>query len=157
MAISIDTGDVIAGIALLLSAFATWQTIRFNRKQKSVIKSQEKLNNLLIEKESEDSIKGKKADLGTSFIKLGNSNYRLKIWNKGPATARNIRIEFPEGNDVIISSEVDEKFPLESLEKFQSVELIAAVHSQTKSKHVIRLIWEDDSQDHNEKLSYPTL
>ena len=157
MPVTIDTGDVIAGLAFLLSSYATWQTVSFNKKQKSLVESQEKLNNLLLEKENEDSLKEKRADLGASFIKLGSSKYRLKIWNKGASTARNVRIEFPEGNDVVLDSEVTDKFPMESLERYQSVELIAAVHMQTKRKHVVRLIWEDGAQSHNEKLSYPTL
>ena len=62
-----------------------------------------------------------------------------------------------QGNDLVIESEVTDKFPMESLEKYQAVELIAAVHMQTKRKHVVRLVWEDDAQSYNEKLSYPTL
>lgn len=58
---------------------------------------------------------------------------------------------------MVINSEITDKFPMESLERHQSVELIAAVHMNTKRKHVVRLIWEDDAQSHNEKLSYPTL
>lgn len=157
MPVTIDAGDVIAGLAFLLSGYATWQTVSFNKKQKSLVESQEKLNNLLLEKENEGAVKEKSADLGASFIKLGSGKYRLKIWNKGSATARNVRIEFPEGNDVVSDSEVSDKFPMESLERHQSVELIAGVHIQTKRKHVIRLIWEDDAETHNEKLSYPTL
>lgn len=157
MPVTIDAGDVIAGLAFLLSGYATWQTISFNKKQKSLVESQEKLNNLLLEKENADSLREKKADLGASFIKLGSNKYRLKIWNKGASTARNVRIEFPEGNDMVSDSEVTDKFPMESLERYQSVELIAAVGMQTKGKHVVRLIWEDDSNPHNEKLSYPTL
>ena len=157
MPFTIDAGDVIAGLAFILSGYAAWQTTSFNKRQKSLIESQEKLNNRLLEKENEDAIKEKSADLGASFIKLGSSKYRLKIWNKGSATAKNVKIEFPEGNDVVIDSEVTDKFPMESLERHQSVELIAAVCSQTKRKHVVRLIWEDDAQAHNEKLSYPTL
>ncbi|EOG5448631.1 hypothetical protein [Morganella morganii] len=157
MSVSIDAGDVIAGLAFLLSAYATWQTVSFNKKQRSLVESQEKLNNRLLEKEDEDALKGKRADLGASFIKLGNSRYRLKIWNKGAATARNVRLEFPEGNDVVIDSEVTDKFPMETLERHQSVELIATVNMQTKRKHVVRLIWEDDAEAYNEKLSYPTL
>ena len=157
MPVSIDAGDVIAGLAFLLSAYATWQTVSFNKKQKSLVESQERLNIRLLEKENDDALKEKRADLGASFIKLGSGKYRLKIWNKGAATARNVRLEFPEGNDVVIDSDVTDKFPMESLERHQSVELIAAVHMQTKGKHVLRLIWEDDAQAYNEKLSYPTL
>ena len=157
MPITVDAGDIIAGLALLMSVYATFRTIKFNENQKSLVESQEKLNNLLLEKEESQALGEKRADLGASFVKLGNSKYRLKIWNKGSATARNVRLEFPEGNDVVLQSDVDQKFPFESLEKFQSVELIAAVHMGTKSKHVIRLVWEDDAHNHNEKLSYLTL
>lgn len=157
MAMNIDVGDLIAGIALLLSGFAMWQTASFNKKQKALIESQEKLNILLLGKENEEAIKERSADLGASFIKLGSNKYRLKIWNKGSATAKNVRIEFPEGNDVVSDSDLANKFPMESLERHQSVELIAFVHMQTKRKHLVRLIWEDDAQLHNEKLSYPTL
>jgi len=139
----VNAGNVIAGIALLLSGYATWKT--------------SKLNSLLLEKEANEALKNKKADLGANFIKLGSSNYRLKIFNKGKAIARDIRIEFPEGNDVLIQSDIDEKFPLESLDIFQPVELVASVHLGTKRKHPIRLIWSDDFSERNEKILYPTI
>lgn len=58
---------------------------------------------------------------------------------------------------MFISSDVSSKFPLEVLERHQSVELIAAVHLGTKSKHTIRLLWEDDAGTDNEKTIYATL
>ncbi|MDD2903067.1 MAG: hypothetical protein PHU44_11610 [Syntrophales bacterium] len=139
----INAGTIIAWLALILSGYATWKTV--------------KLNNLLMAKERGEAFKKKQADLGASFIKIGSSNYRLKIWNKGKVSARNVRIEFPEGNEAFIQGDIDEKFPLESLDTFQSVELIAAVHSGTRAKHPIRLIWSDDSGERNEKIVYPTI
>jgi len=139
----VNAGTVIAGIALLLSGYATWKT--------------SKLNNLLLKKETSEALNNKKADLGASFIKIGSNDRRLKIWNKGKATARNVRIEFPEGNEVFTQGDIDRKFPLESLETFQSVELLAAVHMGTRAKHPIRLIWSDDSSESNEKIVYPTI
>lgn len=157
MPFSISASDIIASLALLISAFAAWKTVQFNDKQKSLIESQEKLNQRLLEREEAESISDRKADLGANFIKLGSSKYRLKIWNKGKTTARNVSIEFPEGNDCIVQSDVSEKFPLEALDTHQSVELIAAVHMGTKSKHAIKLIWSDEFNQHNEKTVYPTL
>lgn len=157
MILSLDSSAIISGLALLLSIYATIKTLQFNERQKSLIESQEKLNHILLQKEAGELNNEKKADLGASFIKLGSSKYRLKIWNKGKAVARNVLLEFPEGNDVVIQSEIDEKFPLESLDVHQSVELIAAVHMGTKPKHVLRLIWEDELNGRNEKLVYPTI
>ncbi|UKE74485.1 hypothetical protein [Xanthomonas graminis] len=154
---SFSTGDVIAVAAFLLSAYATWKTYQFNEKQKGLIESQERLNKLLLEKEAGEASNTKRADLGANFIKLGGNQYRLKIFNKGKSVARNVSIEFPEGNDCLIDSDIEAKFPLERMDPHQSVELIAAVHMETKSKQVIKLYWSDDHAENNEKLVYPTI
>lgn len=150
-------GDVIAVLALVVAGYAAWTTSKFNQRQKSLIESQEKLNTLLLVKEEGEAAEEKKADLGATVIKVGSSNYRVKIWNKGKAPARNITIDFPDGNDLIINSEVERKFPLEVLDRLQAVELIAAVHMGTKSKHTVRLTWSDDFRATNEKTVYLTI
>lgn len=157
ISITVGSGDVIAGVALLFSIYATVKTLRFNNRQRALIESQEKLNNLLFEKEVVEATDEKRANLGATFIKLGSNKYRLKIWNKGKAIARDVNIEFPEGNEVLIESEISSKFPLEVLDTHQSVELIAAVHMGTKSKHLFRLVWTDDHNERNEKITYATL
>lgn len=157
MPAAVNFGDVIAVSALILSGYATWKIFKFNERQESLIESQKKLNDILLEKEASEAVSDKKADLGASFIKLGSNKYRLKIWNKGKASARNVQIEFPERNNILHQSEIDEKFPLESLETHQAVELIASVHMGTKRKITIRLIWSDEYDEHNEKIVYPTL
>jgi hypothetical protein len=50
MGFSPSISDVIAATALLVSGLTAWQTIRFNERQKSLIESQERLNNLLLKK-----------------------------------------------------------------------------------------------------------
>lgn len=152
-----SAGDVIAVLALVVSGYAAWTTSKFNQRQKSLIESQERLNTLLLVKEESEAAEEKKADLGATVIKLGSSNYRVKIWNKGKAPARKIAIDFPDGNDLILNSEVERKFPLEVLDRLQAVELIAAVHMGTKSKHTVRLTWSDDSSETNEKTVYLTV
>ena len=154
---SISPSDVIALAAFLLSAIATWKTVQFNSRQKTLIAGQEKLNELLLAKGQAEAEDDKKADLGATFVKLGSSSYRLKIWNKGKASARGVMVEFPEGNDVVPHREITEKFPLEVLEPFQSVELVASVHMGTRRKHTVGLSWADDHSDRNEKTVYPTL
>ncbi|KRG42565.1 hypothetical protein [Stenotrophomonas geniculata] len=157
MPISFDTGDVIAAAALALSAFATWMTFLFNRRQKKLNETQEQLNRLLLAKESGEATSAKKADLGASFNKLGSNKYRLRVFNKGKAAARNVRLEPLEGTDCLIQSDIDSKFPLEHMEPHQSVDLLAAVHLGTQGKQPVRLIWSDEHSEHNEKVVYPTI
>ncbi|ENS5608703.1 hypothetical protein [Vibrio mimicus] len=152
-----DFGDGIALLALCLSGYATWRTVQFNKRQDSLVETQSRLNELLLAKETEEVLEDRKADLGASIIKLGNSKYRLKIWNKGNADAKNVTVEFPDGNSLVPDSELQSKFPYESLERFGSIELIASVHWQTPSKHKLKLCWSDEHRNKNEKLVYPTL
>lgn len=155
--ITVDSGDIIASFALFFSVYATFKTVQFNNRQQEVIKSQAKLNQLLLEKETAGVELDKQADLGASFLKLGNNKYRLKVYNKGRAPARHVTIEFPEGNEVISESELQSKFPLQLLDVHQSVELIAAVYIGSKSKHLVRLEWEDGRAARVEKELWVTL
>jgi hypothetical protein len=132
MPFPISVGDAIAIGALLLSAYATWTTFRFNQKQNKLIESQDRLNKLLLEKEATEILNIKKA-------------------------ARNVSLSFPDGNDCLVQSDIDSKFPLETLDTLQSVELIASISLGSKSKHSIKLTWSDDFSDHNEKVVYPTI
>jgi len=157
MAFQIDIGNVIAAIALFFSGYAALTTRKFNERQKSLIKSQEKLNTLLLEKEVIERINDKKADLDASFIKMGSNAYRLKIWNNGKSSARNLNIEFPDGDKIVEQREIDAKFPLETLGMHQSVGLVAFAHFGTKRKYTIKLTWSDDFGDHHEKVLYPTI
>ena len=154
---SIGPSDILATLALVLSAYATWKTLKFNERQESLIESQELLNQRLLRREDLEARTGLKAEMGATFIKLGSSSYRLKIWNKGKSAARNLTIEFPEGDDCFVESDVQSKFPLEVLEPQQSVELVASVGMDTKRKHTISLCWSDELQTHNQKTLYPTL
>jgi glycosyltransferase involved in cell wall biosynthesis len=105
-------------------------------------------------KESSESEAAKKADLRAEFLRYGSNKYKLKISNRGPSSARNVRLEFPDGNDCVL---LDDKFPFEIMEPYQSVDLIAVVAMETKSKHKIKLLWDDALRADNEKVVYATI
>lgn len=150
MDLTVTPSDVIATVALLISGYVAWH-------QRGINASQKKVNELLLQQGENEAQATKKADLGASFLKLGKSNHRLKIWNKGKATARNVRIAFPDGNQFVAEDDVRRKFPLETLEQFQAVEVIAFLSLGTDGKHHVQLIWDDDSGDDIEKSVYVTI
>jgi hypothetical protein len=154
---SLNPSDWIAILALLVSAYAAIVTALFNRRQKSLIESQDKLNRLMLKKEEEGSQDIKRAELGSTIIKLGSNKYRLRIWNKGKSAARNVSISFPDGNEIVPDGAIRETFPLEVLEPHNSVDLPALVILQTRRKQVVEITWSDDSGDNNKKLTYPTI
>lgn len=154
---TISLSDIIAVFALVLSGYAVWTTSRFNKRQLSLIDSQEKLNKRLLEQREDEVLEARKADVGASIVKLGSSKYRLKVFNRGKAPARSVQIEFPNGNDLVSESEIGQKFPMEVLEQHQSVDMIASVSLGTPAKHTVLLRWVDDQSDSNKKTVYLTL
>ncbi|EPM49050.1 hypothetical protein [Pseudomonas syringae] len=61
--VTFESGDIIATLALLFSVYATFKTVQFNNRQQEVIKSQAKLNELLLNKETAGVELDKQADL----------------------------------------------------------------------------------------------
>lgn len=135
--------EAIAFVALVVAFFYGWQNSKLTKR--------------LLLKEAGVAEAKARADLCANFLKIGKS-HRLKIFNRGNAAARNVRIELLDADDhCFIQSDIDSKFPHESIEPHQSVELMASVHLGSKSKHRISLIWDDEFKSNNEKTVYPTI
>ncbi len=149
--------EFIAFLALLLSGYATYKSLKFKKSEKELVEVQKKLNQLMFEKEEREATQAKRADLGVNFIKIGKHKHRFKVFNKGKATAYNVNIEFPDGNHLILEHDLKEKFPLEIMERGQSVDLVAAFDMQSKSKLKVKLKWENEGEELEEKILYPTL
>jgi hypothetical protein len=157
MAITVDFGDFIAFLALGMAVYSTKKTLEFNKRQKEFIETNDRLNKLLLRKEKQEAISEHQADLSANFICIGKNKRRLKVFNKGKGTARNVSIYFPDGNPLLINSDINEKFPIPILEQHQSVELIAAYSMDSPSRMAIKLSWDDDAGVENEKIVTPTI
>lgn len=147
---------IIAGLALLVSLVALVLGEMRNARQKKFVETQHELNERLLARELQNIQASNKADMGAKLIKMGKTNYRVKVWNQGEAVAYNVDIRIPEGTNVITEREVSDKFPMEFMERHQSVELIAFVHMQTPRKQPIEIVWSDDDGQDKKKSVYLT-
>lgn len=127
---------VISGCSLGLSLYTYFKTRRLRSME-------EQLNQLLLEKEQREASSLNQAELSANIVRLGSSKHRLKVFNRGRSVAHNVEIAFPEGNDLVVPSDIDSKFPLEALDRGQSVELWVAAHMRSKRKLAVQLTWED--------------
>ena len=155
--VNIDFGNIIALCAFFLAAHSTKKTFDFNRRQKEIIEIQDSLNKTLLRREQKEAIDEFCADISANFIKIGTNKRRLKVFNKGKGTAKNVNIEFPDGNELLMDSEVKDKFPIPLLEQFQSVELIAVTSFGSPTRITIKLIWDDEEKVNKSKIVTPTL
>ena len=164
MALSIGPSDallaistIVSVLAFAMSAYSTKKTIDFNKRQNDFIETNDKLNKMLLDKEQQESLVQKQADISATFINIGKNTHRLKVFNKGKSVASNVRIEFPSGNEVLVEGDLKQKFPMPTLEPQQSVELIAAVHMQSPRRMDLRFVWDDQSGQDRDKLIHLTL
>lgn len=152
---SIDWQTIVAGLALIFSVYTFRKTQNLAEKQVELVEDQKRLNRLLLAKEQEAAVSSKRADLSARLVKLGKG-YSVKVFNRGNAVARNVRLLVPDGTTLLIQSDVDAKFPLEHLEPQSGVDLIARVYIGSASKQSLSIFWEDDHAAANEKTVYLT-
>ncbi|MAZ91994.1 MAG: hypothetical protein CMF76_08515 [Maricaulis sp.] len=147
---------IIAGLALLVSLVALVLGELRNARQKKFVETQHELNERLLARELQNLQASSKADMGAKLIRMGKSSYRVKVWNQGEAVAHNVDIRIPEGTNIITEREVADKFPMEFMERHNSVELLAFVHMQTARKQPIEIVWSDDDGQNKSKIVYLT-
>ena len=152
----INISDIISILALLLSAYALRKTNQFNKKQESLINSQNEINNLMKEKELKNIKLEKQADLNMNLVLLGTKNRRVRVFNKGQAPAYHVELIIPEDNHLLLETEVESVFPLEILEPNQSVNLIISTSLGTGRKNKFKLVWQDEFSSENSKTIYLT-
>jgi hypothetical protein len=140
---------VVALAALVVSVISLRKTNKFGA-------TTDRLNQMLIERETSENLTAKKADVSANLYMRGKNDYRLKVFNKGKGTARNVRLTDLDGKDdsLLLPDEIRQKFPLPILEQHQSVDLIAAVSLGSHLRTHIKLQWDDESgQDHEKELT----
>lgn len=152
---AIEWQTIIAVLAFVSSIYTFRKTYKLSEKQAELVEDQKRLNRILVEKEEIEACNAKKADLSARLVKVTNNNWRVKIFNKGKAEARHVRVEFDtEGDNVILMKrDVESKFPMDRLEPQQGVDLIAVLHLNSPSKVPVKLIWNDDTgSDHSKTV-----
>lgn len=147
-----------AWLALVLAGISLYKNHRSDKRQDELAATTEQLNRLLIERETQAGQENKRADISANLITVGKNNYRLKVFNKGKGTARNVRLlDLQESRSILDRSDIQQKFPLPSLEQHQAVEVLAAIFLSGPRGSHIKLVWDDELGTDHEKELWPRL
>ncbi|MEX6325521.1 hypothetical protein AB6F65_11695 [Providencia hangzhouensis] len=153
-----DASAWIALFALIVSIYTVISSEirnRRNKKENKILEErQNELTRLLLEKETENFIENKKADLGARVLKIGKGT-RVKVFNKGKSTAYNVMLKIDDNeHNPLLTSDLKDKFPYEMLHPHEDIELLASTYLGMQSKYKIELSWSDDSSKYNVKDVY---
>lgn len=142
---SISISDIAAFLALIVATWSAIQTGRFNRRQNDFSATADRLNQLLISREAVEAEQQRKADISANFVKIAKNDYRLKVFNRGAAVARNVRLEILDGDQLFPKNELAKKFPFPALERQQNVDVMISVTLGTPRRAHLRLTWTDEA------------
>lgn len=149
-------GNMIALAAFVfsvLSAIGACISLWRTRNSRQVV---HQLNVLMLEKEKRESAEQQKAEMGSKFVSVGSKGYSLRIFNKGKSAAHNVRLDFPDGHDPVMQSDVEEKFPKAVIEPHESIDLMTASHMHSPKKIRVIIYWEDAEGNPQQKTTEPT-
>ena len=134
----VTASDLIAGCALLISGWTVWRQSRYDKQAV-------RLNALLIDREEQETLAANRADVSGGFVKTARSSYKLRIFNRGKAAAKNVRLEIGEGAELFSVHELREKFPFPTLDTHQSVNINANVYMGSARRASFVIEWDDAS------------
>ena len=152
-----STVETLGMLSVLIALYAAVITRMFYVAQNNLNETQKQLNNLLLKKERLELSENSKAEVAVNLLRVGSQKYRIKVYNKGKAAARNVSLSFEDDCDIILPDDYDSKFPMEVIEPKSSVELIASVTMMSKSKYEVTAFWEDSTSGVNSKKSIITI
>lgn len=144
-----DTSDIIAFASMLIAGGAFLYTYLVDKK----VKVQElALYEIQLHKHKEEEIASKKAII-EAYVYESTRSRRMKVYNKGQASARNIRfisddIE-KEGSGIFMLNEKILPYPI--LHPQNSFEIRMQLVSGHNSAPKVKFIWDDDYGENQER------
>ncbi len=151
-----DIGSLASAIAAVAALIVSLVSLRKTNRYGATT---DRLNRMLIDRETEESIAEKKAEVSANLYKSGRNDYRLKVFNKGKGRALNVRlIDLDvEIDSVLIADEIHLKFPHPILEQHQSIELNACLTLSSSLRTHIKLLWDDETGTNHWKELTPAI
>ena len=138
-----ELASLILSIIALLGSLVTY--IVHDRKIK---KQEAKINEYQLAKIKEEEEDSKKAQVCGNIIKYDKGKRVLKVYNKGKAPAKNIRIEGIDEEKFCVSGL--DLFPYELLNPQESIEITIFSHLGIRNTLPLSYYWDDASQKNNE-------
>ncbi|GIU09204.1 MULTISPECIES: hypothetical protein [unclassified Shewanella] len=145
----LTVSDVGAIAAAVFAGCSLFHSVRVHSKQKDLAREldnlQRELTALELKDAKEREMNKEKAEFTVRFASHRSNSKQLVITNIGSAQARDVRIDFGERIDFVISSEIENYFPC-NLDSSESVKLLATGSlGHTAVRESFTLSWMDNS------------
>lgn len=137
-------------IALAISiGTAIFAVIKFFRYERRISKQEIRLNGIQLSEAQEKADNKRRADIQLSFITSYNATGKLKVFNKGLATARDIQVSFT--SEMTYFSALKNGLIIEKLDSLQNKDYSVNMINGHPSEIRAQISWSDDYDSNNAK------
>lgn len=136
--------------ALVISvSTAVFAAIKFFRYDRRISKQELRINDILLAEAREKADNQRKADIQLSFITSYKAPGKFRVYNKGLASARNIRVSFT--SDMSYFSEIKNGLVIERLDSQQNKDYSITMITGHPVEIRAQIRWSDDFDSNNAK------
>ena len=140
---------IISALSLLVAIISIAKSSKAQKLQNKVNEIELKLKEYELDKVTKEKEAANSALVQARIIRLGKDQYRLKIWNSGGGTARNVTARFEDNPQIIMFD--NDKMPFEELEPMKSFEVVLLVHRGSAHKAKVLTEWDNPEGVHSSK------
>ncbi len=150
MVLCASIATVESTVALVISVgTAVFAAIKFFRYDRRISKQEIRLNDIQLAEAKDKADNQRKADVQLSFITSYKAPGKLKVYNKGAASARDIKISFT--SDMAFFNELKSVLTIEKLESLQNKDYRVTMITGHPSEIRAQISWSDDFDSNNTK------
>ena len=136
-----ETSDIIASISLFFSAISGMYSLYIGRR---LNKQQLQINEQTLSLNKRNEENERKALICANAFKTGTGGWRIRVFNNGEATARNIRMysdDINADNSGIAIRIQNKSYPL--LNKGEHFDLVMVLYEGHNPSPIVKFVWDD--------------
>lgn len=139
-----------SAVALIISiGTAIFTLIKYYRFEKRISKQEIALNDIQLAEAKKNEENQRKADIQLSFTSYYKAPGKLKVYNKGLATAESVEVSFLD--DISLLANLPTTLRIERLDYLQNKDYdVHLINGHPREIHA-RVDWQDEHSDHNTK------
>ena len=141
---------IISLVSLVLSVISLAQSSKAQKLQNKVNELELKIKENELERIEKEKESAYYSCVEARIIKLGKDNYRMKVWNSGNVSVRDVTVRFDGDPGIIVLDQ--EKIPFDQLDPMKNFELVLVTHWGSSRKVKIITEWDDDRGVHQSKM-----
>ncbi len=145
---------IIAGCSLVVAVISLIKSAKAQRLQRKINEIEYTIKQFELDKIQAEKDDQNRACIEVKVLDISSKKHKMKVWNSGGATAKNIEIELEDNSGLILMADM---LPYEELEARKSFDIPVVVYPSPSRKTYIVTKWIEQSGEIGQKRQLVSL